>query len=93
MSEKYISPFTITNKIVEDISAISKQIGVIDAIDRNPRITIRELAETLQLSLKQARTTLDALKKNGILEHIGSTKSGSWKILVPLTEYRGKETA
>ncbi|HJJ54644.1 MAG TPA: Fic family protein [Methanocorpusculum sp.] len=57
--------------------------AILQSIRQNPKITIRELSETLHLSVKQVRSRMDMLKKNGILEHAGSTKSGYWKILTP----------
>ncbi|HJJ35841.1 MAG TPA: Fic family protein [Methanocorpusculum sp.] len=66
-----------------DIDGLTRQEqAVIQNIRQNPEITIRELSETLQLSIKQVRSIMDTLKKNGILEHVGSTKSGYWKITV-----------
>lgn len=64
---------------------------VIQKINHDPKITIKELSETLQLSIKQVRSIMDGLRKNGVLERTGSTKAGSWKIRLPYTKPRAKK--
>ena len=41
----------------------------------------RKIAEKLNTSPRQIERLLSELKKNGTIQHIGSNKSGEWKVL------------
>ncbi|WP_410522724.1 HTH domain-containing protein [Pedobacter sp. BS3] len=49
-------------------------------IKNNARITIKELAEQLNISTRAVEKNIAKLKTIGILERIGSDKGGHWKI-------------
>lgn len=47
----------------------------------NPKMTAKQLASTLNLSVRQVERAIAALKENGRLERIGANKNGSWRVL------------
>ncbi len=56
----------------------SKKITAL--IKRNTQITIKELAEQLQLSTRAVEKNIAKLKSDGKLERIGPSNGGHWKI-------------
>lgn len=58
----------------------SKEIcnGIIAILEIRPEITVREVAKVMGISVSGARYHIDKMKKNGMIEHIGSTKKGKW---------------
>ena len=47
----------------------------------NPRITIKEIAQRLDVSVRGVKYNINLLKENGRIERRGSTKSGTWVVL------------
>lgn len=45
-----------------------------------PAITVKKIAQQLELSVGGVRYHINKLKKEGIVEHIGSSKKGTWVI-------------
>jgi fido (protein-threonine AMPylation protein) len=50
-------------------------------IQRNPNITIKELAATLNISTRAIEKNISKLKAEGIIERKGSNKGGIWHII------------
>lgn len=57
------------------------QSYVLKTIASNPNVTIEEIAREMQVSEKTIERAIKFLKDNGIIERVGSTKTGHWKIL------------
>ena len=55
---------------------------ILAIIKETPEITIKELAELTELTVKGIEWNIQQLKKNRLLERIGSTKDGYWKIKI-----------
>ena len=53
---------------------------IIKIIEEQPDITIKKIAERLELSVSGVRYHINKMKKVGILEHIGASKKGTWLI-------------
>jgi len=47
----------------------------------NPKITRKELSETLQINPSAIQKHIKKLKGKGIISRIGSDKTGIWKIM------------
>jgi predicted transcriptional regulator containing an HTH domain and an uncharacterized domain shared with the mammalian protein schlafen len=45
-----------------------------------PSITVKMIAQQLGLSVGGVRYHINKLKKDGVVEHIGSSKKGTWVI-------------
>lgn len=68
-----------TNVGINDgLTDIDRQI--INLIVKNCRITVRDVAAELNISLRQAERRFATLKANGIIERKGSNKNGQWII-------------
>ncbi len=49
-------------------------------IKQNPEITSAQVSERLNVSLSTAKRKIKELKEKGMIERIGSDKTGYWKI-------------
>lgn len=47
----------------------------------NPKMTAKQLAATLNISVRQVERSIAVLKVEGRLERVGANKNGSWKII------------
>lgn len=57
------------------------QEKIINLIKKNPSITQVEMAKALDLTRDGISYNMKVLKEKGIIERVGSTKNGIWKIL------------
>ena len=57
------------------------QEKMINLIKKNPSITQVEMSKALKLTRDGISYNIKVLKENGIIERVGSTKNGIWKIL------------
>ena len=57
------------------------QIIIIDLINENKRITIKEIAKQLNISTTAVEKNIKVLKGKNIIERIGSATSGYWQII------------
>jgi len=71
----------ISDKINDKITRRNQlDFELVNELRDNPYIKIPELAEKLNKSEPTVHRHLDALAKAGIVERIGSRKSGYWKV-------------
>ena len=47
----------------------------------NNRITAKEVAESLSVSLRQGERIMATLKEKGLIKRVGSNKSGHWEVV------------
>lgn len=59
------------------------QKTVLNLLASNPKMTGRQLSAHLHLSDRQIRRIITELKHAGLIQRIGSAKSGEWKITPP----------
>ncbi|NLI99717.1 MAG: DeoR family transcriptional regulator [Bacteroidales bacterium] len=52
-----------------------------ELISENPKITMIEISEICDVSLKTIKRDFQVLKTNGMIKRFGSTKSGYWKVI------------
>ena len=57
------------------------QEKIINLIKKNPSITQEEMAKAINLTRDGISYNMKVLKEKGIIERVGSTKNGIWKIL------------
>lgn len=60
-----------------------RQREVINLIKENNKLSVRKLAENLDINVSAAQGHLDILKEKGIIKRIGGTR-GYWKIIIEL---------
>lgn len=56
------------------------QKRIIEMIEKKSTITQKEMAAKLGISRDKIKRNIEKLKKTGIIERIGATKNGYWKI-------------
>lgn len=56
------------------------QEKIINLIKKNPSITQVEMAKVLELIRDGISYNIKTLKEKGVIERVGSTKNGIWKI-------------
>lgn len=71
--------FSINNKTKGETKGETKIIAV---IQENPFVTKLELAALCNLSLSGIEWNIRKLKERGVLERVGSTKKGYWRIKI-----------
>ena len=54
---------------------------VLELIRNNNRITAKDVAESLSISLRQGERIMANLKGKGLIKRIGSNKSGHWEVI------------
>ena len=79
-------PFNFINEVsdkvgnkTEEHELNDSQTRVLAEIRNNPNITKKELAVVCHLGRTSIDNTVAVLRKRGIIERIGSNKSGYWK--------------
>ena len=60
--------------------SLSNAEKILILIKENPRMTAKEMAQNLSVTLRTVERILSEMHKKDIIERIGSTKSGEWKI-------------
>ena len=72
-----------TKETTSNVSGTTKETTketLMSAIRKNPRITVKELADLVGLTIDGVRYHIDKLRQEGILSREGSTKNGRWII-------------
>ncbi|MCF0204374.1 MAG: winged helix-turn-helix transcriptional regulator, partial [Muribaculaceae bacterium] len=59
---------------------------VFQLILANPKITRKEIAESLGISLSMTHKQIKSLKENNIIKRSGGKPDGYWEIIEPSTE-------
>ena len=73
ISEKQVTGVT------EKVTGIEAKI--LELISNDPAITTSKLANMLSVTRKTISTHMKIMKKNNVIERIGSDRKGYWKIL------------
>lgn len=66
------------NKSSNNNSKIDKLF--IDLIKKNPKITLNEVADSLNLSIATIKRVVAKLQNNGIIQRLGNNRKGEWRI-------------
>lgn len=74
---------TVNGTVNDTVSGTENenQEKILAQIKKNPNITQNAIAEITGISLRSVKRNIAILKKDGILERVGSDKTGYWKIL------------
>ena len=80
ISEKQVTDVTekVTD-VTEKVTGIEAKI--LELISNDPVITTSKLANMLSVTRKTISTHMKIMKKNNVIERIGSERKGYWKIL------------
>ena len=80
MHVQYIDTVETRNDTVK-IENDTENDTVFYLINQNNKITATEIGERLNLSLSTVKRRIKELKDSGIIERLGSDKTGHWKII------------
>ena len=69
--------------LVNDLVNDSVNRNILQYLKHNPKANYRELADKTGYSTATIKRHIQELKKIGIIERIGSDKTGYWKIIEP----------
>ena len=69
----------VTDRVAEKVTDI--EVKILELIANDSAITTSKLAEMLSVTRKTISTHMKKLKKNNVIERIGSDRKGYWKIL------------
>ena len=58
-----------------------REKAIIDLIQANPQITLTEISERIDKSLRTVKNAMKTLQEKGIVERIGGKKNGSWRLI------------
>jgi len=62
-------------------SSVNTEDKILKHIKQNPKTTIRELSELLNLTTRAIEKQISNLKKEGKLQRVGSARKGYWEII------------
>ncbi|NCD07676.1 MAG: winged helix-turn-helix transcriptional regulator, partial [Spirochaetia bacterium] len=57
------------------------QQKILEIISENPNLSVKDIASTLDLSVDGVRYHIKKMKKLGLIEYKGSSKSGQWILI------------
>jgi ATP-dependent DNA helicase RecG len=83
ISDKLTNEIEKNNKLVEGLveGLVENQKKMVFLIDQKPTITIKELADSIDISTTAIDKNLIKLKEKNILRRIGGDKKGRWEIV------------
>lgn len=55
--------------------------AILEMLKSNPRITQSEISERLGIGKRQVERIMAALRDDGVIRRVGSSRSGSWEVL------------
>ena len=80
-TQEIVQEITQESDFVQEIVQENIQKLILEVIKNNPKATRNEIANKLNSTSHTIKYQLNKMKKAGIIKHIGSTKSGYWKIV------------
>ena len=87
ISEKQVTDVTekvtdVTEKVTDVTEKVTGiEAKILELISNDPVITTSKLANMLSVTRKTISTHMKIMKKNNVIERIGSDRKGYWKIL------------
>ncbi|MHB8963017.1 MAG: RNA-binding domain-containing protein [Saccharofermentanales bacterium] len=70
----------VVNDVVIDVVISDDEKTAIKLIEGNPKITAEEIGNKIAKTSRTAQRLLESLKNKGVIERVGSNKSGYWLI-------------
>lgn len=66
-----------------DILIGEKEKALLKMMRIHPSVTQLQFAEKLDWDVNQVKYYLEKMRKNNMIEHTGTTRTGQWKVLIP----------
>lgn len=82
MVGEYMQEQKVTSKVDSKVASNLNitQNRIVEIMRDNPQITISELSKIIGMSNSGIKKNIAKLKEDGVIERVGSDKSGSWKV-------------
>jgi len=68
-------------EILEKKSSVKSSVKIIEIIKEDKYVTIRQIAEQVQISTRAVEKQIARLKKQGVIKRTGPAKGGHWEII------------
>ena len=68
----------VDSKVASNLNITQNRI--VEIMRDNPQITISELSKIIGMNNSGIKKNISKLKEDGVIERVGSDKSGSWKV-------------
>ena len=66
---------------VTDVTKMDMEEAIFEQIKLNPKVTVDQLAEKLQVNRRTILRCITLMKQNGTIKRIGSSRNGYWEIV------------
>ena len=82
MVGEYMQEQKVTSKVDSKVASNLNitQNRIVEIMRDNPQITISELSKIIGMNNSSIKKNIAKLKEDGVIERVGSDKSGSWKV-------------
>ena len=82
MVGEYMQEQKVTSKVDSKVASNLNitQNRIVEIMRDNPQITISELSKIIGMRNSGIKKNIAKLKEDGVIERVGSDKSGSWKV-------------
>lgn len=74
---------TQSTQLESEILIGEKEKALLEMMRIHPSATQSQFAEKLGWDANQVKYYLEKMRKNNMIEHTGTTRTGQWKVLVP----------
>jgi predicted HTH transcriptional regulator len=73
----------VTNEVTDEVTneVTDNQRIILEKMINNPTISAKELSSILEISLRKTKENIAKLRDKGLIERVGSNKSGYWKTI------------
>ena len=72
-----------SENVQENVQEKDRTKIILELLQKDNKISIRELAEQLQMTSKTIQRDLDKLKEKNVIRRVGPDKGGHWEIVCP----------
>ena len=81
-SENFLRVVLPSGEVVEEKSGlVESQQMILKLVAKNPKISKREMAETIGISTTAIDKNIEKLKNAKLIKRVGSSRSGYWSII------------
>ena len=78
-TEKVTNTNTKTNTNIKKQKANAETATrILEIMREQPTITVKKIADQMRLSVAGVRYHINKMKKDGLVEHVGPSKKGTW---------------
>ena len=72
---------TVKDTARDTVKLSNNQKRIIDEMNKEPRITVDEISNLLDINLRNTKKNIAKLKELGFIKRVGPAKGGYWKVV------------